>query len=83
MVTLKEAEQLPLREQDVLDLLRYVQDGGPTYPICLLARKGGGIWAVTGSGPQVFLGQVEVQLLPRVPAKNVLQIPQSPVCRRS
>jgi hypothetical protein len=38
--TLEEATRLPLREQDVLDVLRYVHDGGPAYPIGLLARKG-------------------------------------------
>ena len=38
--TLKEAEQLPLREQDILDVLRHVRDGGPAYPLNLLARKG-------------------------------------------
>jgi phosphatase NudJ len=38
--TLDEAERLPLREQDVLDLLRHVHDGGPSYPISLLAAKG-------------------------------------------
>jgi hypothetical protein len=38
--TLEEAERLPLREADVLEVLRYVRDGGPAYPISLLARKG-------------------------------------------
>ena len=30
--TLEQVERLPLREQDVLDVLRYVRDGGPAYP---------------------------------------------------
>jgi ADP-ribose pyrophosphatase YjhB (NUDIX family) len=38
--TLEEAERLPLREPDVLEVLRYVRDGGPAFPISLLARKG-------------------------------------------
>ena len=38
--TLEEAEHLPLREQDVVELLWHVRNGGPTYPISLLARKG-------------------------------------------
>ena len=38
--TLEQAEQLPLREPDVLDLLRHVRDGGPVYPIHLVAHKG-------------------------------------------
>ena len=38
--TLEEAERLPLREPDILEVLRYVRDGGQAYPISLLARKG-------------------------------------------
>jgi 8-oxo-dGTP pyrophosphatase MutT (NUDIX family) len=38
---LEDAARLPLREQeDVLNVLRYVHDGGPMYPIGLLAQKG-------------------------------------------
>jgi phosphatase NudJ len=38
--TLEEAERLPLREQDILELLQHVHHGGPMYPISLLAGKG-------------------------------------------
>ena len=38
--TLEQAEQLPLREPDVLAVLRYVRDGGSAYPINVLAAKG-------------------------------------------
>jgi len=37
--TLDEAKRLRLREQDILDVLGYVRNGGMTYPIALLAAK--------------------------------------------
>ena len=38
--TVDEAARLPLREDDVLDVLRYVRQGGPVCPLGLLAPKG-------------------------------------------
>jgi len=38
--TVEEAERLPLREPDVLEVLRYIRQGGPVYPLSLLAPKG-------------------------------------------
>jgi phosphatase NudJ len=43
--TLEEAQRLALREQDVLELLRYAGQGGPAYPLSLLAAKGEGYGA--------------------------------------
>jgi phosphatase NudJ len=37
--TLEEAEKVPLREPEVLDVLRYVRDGGPVYPLTVIARE--------------------------------------------
>lgn len=38
--TLEEAERLPMREPDVLAVLRHVRDGGRACPVDLLAQKG-------------------------------------------
>jgi phosphatase NudJ len=33
-------DDLPLRTPEVREILRHVHDGGPVYPVCLLAREG-------------------------------------------
>jgi 8-oxo-dGTP pyrophosphatase MutT (NUDIX family) len=39
-VTLSELSRYSLRGREVEDLLRYVTDGGPAYPLALLQREG-------------------------------------------
>jgi hypothetical protein len=39
-VSLEEARQMPLRGAEVLEILQYVERGGPVYPLSLLTTEG-------------------------------------------
>jgi ADP-ribose pyrophosphatase YjhB (NUDIX family) len=39
-VTLEEARRMPLRGGEVLEILQYVERGGPVYPLSLLTTEG-------------------------------------------
>jgi 8-oxo-dGTP pyrophosphatase MutT (NUDIX family) len=47
-VTLDELACMPLRGREVLDIFRYVADGGPIYPMSLLKHEGDAFVRVPG-----------------------------------